>query len=164
MTRLLPAFLWLFVAVWLFLADAWLRIAWPGWPLDLVVAFSLFATFAARAAALPWLLCCAGIARAVCEGGTAPVHWLVLGLPIAVLFPLRRVAAPGWLLHALAAGLIAHLLPRLMALARRLSEVAPTPAAPPEWSESLWIMATAPVLAFVIGRLPPLWFFREDQR
>lgn len=161
MTRIVPAVLWLFVAVWLFWLEVYARAAW-GWSVETTVAFALFATFQARASALPWLLCCAGVARAVFDGGSAPAHWLLLGVPIAALFPLRRVALPGWLLQVLVAGLIAQLLPRLADLLLRFGEVAPSVGVAPGIVQSLWVMLTAPLLAFVIGRLPPLWFFRED--
>jgi hypothetical protein len=160
MSRWLPAVLWFFVSLWWFLADAWLARAAAGFAVDLGVAFCLFAALSARASALPWLVLCAALARALVCGGAACVHVLLLGVPIAALFPLRRAALPHWLVAILAAAILAAALPGLSALAQRLAEGAPPPLPRASWLSLLWTMGTAPIAAAVLGRLPPLWFFR----
>jgi hypothetical protein len=159
--RALPGALWFFVSAWWFLADAWLAHALGAWRIDLAVAFGVFACCAARASALPWLLACAGIARALALGGGACVHVLILGVPVAALFPLRRLPAPAWLVQLGIAALLALALPALSALAQRAGEAAPPPLPRPPLGLLLWSTATAPLAAAVLGRLPPLWFFRE---
>ncbi len=161
MRQLLPAVLWFFVVAWWFLADAWLlQVAGP-WRVDLAVALCVFAVFGARASALPWLLVCAGIGRALVYGGGPCVHLLLLGVPIAALFPLRRLAMPAWILHASVACILALALPAGSALAQRIAEGAPPLLGRPALGELLWTMCTAPLAAALLGRLPPLWFFRE---
>jgi hypothetical protein len=161
--RLLPAALWFFVSAWWFLADAWLAQALGAWRIDLTVALCVFATFTARAATLPWLVLCAGLARALTLGGAACAHILLLGIPVAVLFPLRGLPLPPSLLRSVVAGVVALV---LVLLPRALpdSSGAAAAAAVPGVLPLLWTMATAPCAAAVLGRLPPLWFFRERRK
>lgn len=164
MTHALPAVLWFFVSAWWFLADGWLAWVMGAWRVDLVVAFCVFAALTARAAALPWLVLCAGLARALTVGGAAPVHVLLLGLPIACLFPLRQLDVPRGLRHVAAAAVVAVALPLLSAVIGPSGPAAHLPVAVPGVLTLLWTMATAPLAATVLGRLPPLWFFRERVR
>lgn len=161
MKLVLPAALWFFVAAWWFLADAWLLARLGGLAVDLAAAFCVFAALQARAACLPWLVLCAGLARALILGGTACLHVVLLGLPIAALFPMRRLAVPAWLRYACVAGVAALALPGLASLAHRLLDGAPPPLPRPGWSALPWTMLTAPLAARLLGRLPPLWFYRE---
>jgi hypothetical protein len=97
-------------------------------------------------------------------GGGAAVHLLALGIPIAALFPLRRLAAHGvvaW--HVGGAGLLAVLLPRLAALVARLQESGPPPPPSPGLRAIAWSMVAVPLAALLLRRLPPIWFFREQQ-
>ena len=162
MKVLLPAALWFFVSAWWFLADAWLAEVAGVWRVDLAVAFAVFAVFIARAGALPWLLLCAGLARALVLGGGPCVHMLMLGVPVAALVPLRRTAAPAFVVQALVAALLALALPGLSVLMQRFAEGAAPLQARPSFLGLLWTMGTAPLAAVVLGRLPPLWFFREE--
>ena len=89
------------------------------------------------------------------------MHVLVLGVPIAALFPLRRLAMPGWLLRVGVAGIVALATPGMSVLAQHLAEDAPPWLARSTVAGVLWTMLTAPMAAALLGRLPPLWFFRE---
>lgn len=162
MKDLLAGLLWFFVAAWWFLAEAWLAALLGPWRIDLGAAFCVFAIFSARPAALPWLLACAGIGRTLALGGSAAVHVLLLGLPVLVLFPLRRFGRVP--LRAVAAGAVAVALPMLPQLLPRVGAQAPAPLPVPALGTLAWTMVVAPIAAGLLGRLPPLWFFREPAR
>lgn len=164
MRHVVAAGLWFFVSAWWFLADGWLAVAMGALRVDLAVAFCLFAAFVARPASLPWLVLCAGLARALTLGGAAAVHTLLLAVPICVLFPLRRLHLPPMLLHFVAAGVTALALPVLPLVLRGGAAGALPPLAVPGAVSLLWTMVTAPLAAAVLGRLPPLWFYREPTR
>ncbi|MEZ5963492.1 MAG: hypothetical protein R3F56_06570 [Planctomycetota bacterium] len=163
MSWVLPLVLWFFVAAWWFLADGWLAAAAGIYRPDLGVAFCLFAVFAARPGALPWLVSCAGLGRALVFGGAPALHVLQLGAPVALLFPLRRLALPPAFLHLAAAGLLAVLLPVLSWLLPAGGDPLPH-AALPSLPALLCGMVATPLAAALLGRLPPLWFFREHRR
>jgi hypothetical protein len=157
----LPAVLWFFVSAWWFLADLYLQQAMGAWRIDLTLVLCVFAASVARASVLPWLVVCAGIARALVLGGAAAVHVVLLGVPIALLFPVRRLPIPPWLGRAALAGVTAVLLPALTSGTQALAAGALPAAAMPSPVSVLWSMATVPLAAAWLGRLPPLWFYRE---
>lgn len=159
----LPLVLWFFVAAWWFLADGWLAATMGSYRPDLAVAFCLFAVFTARAPALPWLVLCAGLARGVVAGGAPALHVLLLGTPVALLFPLRRLELPAALVHAAAAAGLAVLLPLWSAVLPGGGDPLPRQRLPGVLA-LLSTMGTAPLAAALLGRLPPLWFYREPAR
>jgi hypothetical protein len=80
--------LWFLVALPFFLLDGWLAAAVPRAP-DLALALGLFCGLFARPAALPAILASAALARSVVAPGGLALHLLVLGIPVAVLVPVR---------------------------------------------------------------------------
>ena len=151
---------WFFAALPLLLADAWLsRTLWPV-PV-LTLGFCLFCALFARTGAVPGLLVCVALARSVLGGGDAAVHVLVLGMPIAVLLPLRVLfSASHTLWQCAAAGFLAFALPKLSGLFARVLDSLPPPA-PLDGTQVLWAVLLVPPASWLLQRLPPLAAFRE---
>lgn len=157
-TMVLPWLLWFFIALHLFLLDGLL--SGLGVPLpDLAVVFCLYAALFARSTALPGLLCCAALGRSVFVAGGLGAQLLVLGIPIALLLPLRLVFFRRNLLwQAVVAGFIAWSLPHLELFVLRFTpDAGVTPAA----AEPLAAMLLAPPAVWLLARLPPLPWFTE---
>ena len=88
--------LWPFVALHLFLLDGFLKqvLVSPGGVTlgpDLTVCIGLYLALFARHRSLAGLLCLAALARSVFLPGSLFWHMLALGLPVALLLPLRVV-------------------------------------------------------------------------
>ena len=165
MSVLIPGVLWFLLAAWVFVVDAWVQVHAGVWRVDLTVTLCLLGVFVVRAGMLPWFLFCAALGRAAVHGGAPAVHALVLGIPIAALFPLRRLAVHGTIVWQIGgAALLSVLLPRLSLLMQRLVEAAPMAPPVPGLRELAWGMLATPVLALLLRRLPPFWFFRELER
>lgn len=103
---------WFGLALPFFLLDAWLaRVAAAP---DLSLVLALFCGLFARPSALPGLLLCGALARSVVAPGSLALHLLVLGIPVALLVPLRLWLFRRRLLLQLAAvAFLAHALPAL---------------------------------------------------
>lgn len=159
--------LWLFVALHLFLLDGVLKqlLTLPGGlslAPDLTVCIALFLGLFARTATLPGLLFCAALSRSVFLPGSVFWHVLVLGLPVAMLLPLRVVfsaRSPIW--QCAAAGFLAYLIPRLAGLLFRLTAeggaIAHTTAA-----EVFVAMCLVPLMTWALRAVPPLSLFEEQ--
>lgn len=153
--------LWFFLALPFFLLDGWLASrSVPG--LDLTLAFCLYLALFARPQSLPGLLVVAGLARSVVLDGDAAVHVLALGVPVAVLVPLRTLLSrhhPAW--QGLASAFLAWTEPHMGGLLARISQQ----PAPDETAATVVSILAATVLVplatWLLRRLPPLRFFAE---
>lgn len=153
-------FLAFFLAPPLLLLDAWLaQVLWPVPALTLGIC--LFLAASARPRAVPGLLVCFALARSVLVAGDAALHLLALGIPVALLMPLRGVLFRRQLWwQAGAAVFLAVAIPKLMALFGRVALAGP-PVAPLEWHHLLGAALVAPVAALLLRHLPPLSVFVE---
>ena len=155
MTRLVLWLLWFFVALHVFLLDGVLA-DWGTLRIDMTVALCLFMGFHARPISVPGLLLCAAIGRSIVQGGGAAHHVLVMGLPIAAMFPVRYLLPPRSLLfQCVAAGGLAIIVPRVTSFLHRLLDAVPLAAAPTV-GVVLWAMLVVPFAVAVLRRLPPL--------
>lgn len=152
--------LWFFLALPLFLVDGWLvQMACP--VPCLTFALCLFLGLFARPSALPGLLLCAALARSLLIGGDTAVHVLILGIPVAILVPLRSVFYPqNPLWQCAAAAFLALAVPKLTGLLGRVAETVPT-ASTVGWTQLLAAVVLVPIAALGLRRLPPLSLFRE---
>ena len=86
-------------------------------PLNMAVLSCLYLSWFAQRSALPFLLLGVAIGRTLVDEATLPVHILVIGIPVALLLPLRSLfVAQRWLWQAVAAALLAVAVPKLAAL------------------------------------------------
>jgi hypothetical protein len=153
--------LWFFLALHLFLLDGLLAGLTDVVP-DLSLAVALFCSLYARSRALPGLLLCAALSRSVLMEGNAALHLLILGVPVAVLLPLRSVFSRGSVLWpCLASGFLAFVMPRLSGLLFRLTGDG-GPALPMTGFEIFIAMCAIPVFTLALRSLPPLSLFQED--
>jgi hypothetical protein len=141
------------------LAGFWRDAGLP--PIDAAVLACLFLAFFADRAALPWLLLGPALGRALVDEAALPVQILVLGVPTAVMLPLRRLFfGQRWLWQALAAALCAVAVPKLAGLCGRLFDQ-PSASAQLDGFAVLWAALLAPPLLFLVRRLPPFSAFAE---
>ena len=155
--------LWWFLVVpqFFLLAGLWRDAGLP--PLDAAVLLCLFLAFFAERAALPWLLLGAALGRAVVDEAGLWVQILVLGIPVAVMLPLRSLFfGQRWLWQALAASLCAVAMPHLAALCGRLF-AQPSASSVLEGYSVVWAALLLPPLLFVLRLLPPLAAFEEGR-
>ncbi len=153
--------LWFFVALHLFLLDGWFAGLTDHVP-DLSLSIALFCALYARPKALPGLLLCAALSRSVLVPGSVALHLLVLGVPVAVLLPLRGVFSRGSVLWpCLASGFLAFVLPRLSGLLFRLTAEG-GPALPMTGFEIFVAMCVIPVFTLALRSVPPLSLFQEE--
>lgn len=151
--------LWLFVALHLFLLEGALSLVAP--VLDLSVALCLFMALFARPRAVPGLLITTALARAVLVPGSAALHVLALGIPVAVLLPLRGIFSRKFYLWQCAVtAFLAITQPRLLALLARLTED-DVPGGTLDAGQLFWAMLLVPPLVFVLRSVPPLNRFQE---
>ena len=160
--RWLAAVAWFFLSLHLFLAEGWLVQAQCPAP-DVTLAVCLHAAWFAPTGVLPLLLVTAGVARSVVCGGDAAVQVLLMGLPVALLFPLRGLLAPPSVVwQAVAAALLAAILPRLAAFASRFADAGAVVALTPE--TVLWAIVLTPLLAWLLRAAPPLRLLQRAPR
>lgn len=150
-----------FVPLPLFLGMAAARSHVPELPgADLLLC--LFCAVHARSRTVAGLVLCAATARAVVEGGGLALHVLTLGVPVAVLLPLRGLFYRHVPWQCAASAVLAVALTRFGSL---LGEVLNRPAAGAvlQWSHVLWAVLLAPPLVAVLRRLPPFPAFQERE-
>jgi hypothetical protein len=125
-----------------------------------VLVCTYLALFAERRA-LPWLLLGAAVGRALVVDAAVPVHMLVMGVPAALLVPLRALLyGHRWTWQVLVAAATATMVPLGDGLCARW--FGGPPAAPIEfWRVALTALVLPPLLA-VLRRLPPLASFEES--
>jgi hypothetical protein len=154
---------WLALAPQWFLAAGWLQaIGAP--PIDVAAGLCLFCVLFAERSALPGLLLCAAMGRAVVEGGSLAVQVLVLGTPVALLLPLRSLLfRQRWLWQGLFAAVLALAIPRLDGFYGALFR---QPGMGPvlDGFRVAWSVLLLPPLLWVLRRLPPFRQFREVPR
>lgn len=146
--------MWSVLVLHLFLLDVWVAERFGAW-LPLPAAVCVYCALFADARALPVVLLPAAAARALMLESPLPVEILALGVPVALLLPLRP-----WLHQAVAyqwaAGFLAVVaLPRLSMLFSRVAGGAlVTPSVP--WWEAVVAVLLVPLCVAGIRRLPPL--------
>lgn len=158
---MIPWLLWFFLSLHLFLLDGFLAARLPACP-DLALCVALFCALHARTQLLAGVLFCAALSRSVLMEGGLCAHLLLLGIPVAVLLPLRGLfAAHSLLWPSVAAGFLAFALPRLAGLLHRITDEVLT-TAPPTGLQILLSMVLVPLVTALLRRLPPLRMFEEE--
>jgi hypothetical protein len=152
--------LWFALAPQAFLvAGFWRDAGLP--PIDAAVLFCLFLGFFADRKAVPWLLLGGALGRAMVDEATLPVQILVLGVPVAVLLPLRGFFfGQRWIWQALGAAVCAVAVPRLAGLCGRVFDQ-PSASAQLEGLSVLWAALLLPPLLWLARQLPPFEAFEE---
>jgi hypothetical protein len=141
------------------LAGVWRDLGLPGF--DMGAVWCLFLAFFAQRPATPWLLLGAALSRALVDEASLAIQVLVLGIPVAVLLPLRAwFFGRRWLWQALAAAACAFAVPRLAALFGAWF-AQPSAGASADLSTILWTAAVAPPLLAALRRVPPCRGFED---
>lgn len=154
--------LWFVLAPQTFLLSAYgSSLGLPG--LDCGALLCMFCALFADVRWLPGLLLGAAVGRAVVDEASLPVQVLVLGVPIAVLLPMRPLFyRDHWWWQALAAALCAVAVPKLAGLAG-LWFGQPSASAQLDFAVVGWTAVLGPVLLWPFRRLPPLAAFVEER-
>ena len=101
------------------------------------------------------------IGRALVDEAALPVQILVLGVPVAVLLPMRQLFfGQRWLWQAVAASLCAIVIPKLAGLFVRWFDQ-PSASAHLDGMVVLWSALLLPPLLSLARRLPPCRGFEE---
>ncbi|MDA0373722.1 MAG: hypothetical protein O2865_08045 [Planctomycetota bacterium] len=156
-------FLWFFLAPYLFLVEGLLAGTLP-FRVDLAAAICLLAALFVRTSAVPGFLLCAALGRALLEDGDAAVHFLSMGIPVAVLLPARLAFVERSLaIQVLAAAFLALTMGPVAAFFAELSRQPVDVAAGSGWSAVMLTAFVAPLAAGVLWRLPPFGLFAEKR-
>lgn len=152
--------LWFLLAPQLFVLQGALEtMAWP--PCDVAVLLCLFLALFAKPRALPGLLLGAAMGRALIDEASLPVQILVIGIPVAVLVPLRSLLfGQRWAWQVAAAALCALAVPRLSGLCGLWFDQPSAAATVDAWRVG-WSCVLAPPLLWLLRRLPPMRAFVE---
>lgn len=141
------------------LAGIWRDAGLPAF--DMAVLWCVFLAFFAERAAVPWLLLGAALGRALVDEATLPVQILVLGVPVAVLLPLRPVFfGQRWLWLATSAAVCAILVPKLAGLFGRWFDQ-PSASSHLDGVSVVWSALLVPPLVLLLRCLPPCRAFEE---
>lgn len=128
---------------------------------DMGVLSALFLAWFAQVRALPVLLLGVAIGGALVDDASLPVHILVLGVPVALLLPLRAFfVAQRWLWQATAAATLAFVIPRLYGLCGRLFDQPSAAATFDGWSVA-WAALLLPLLLSIARAAPPFRSFLD---
>lgn len=154
--------LWFLIAPQFFLLSGlWRDLGLP--PLDVGVLLCMFLAMFAERGALPWLLLGAAAGRSIVDEAGLPVQLLVLGIPVAVLLPLRSwFFGQRWAWQAGAAALCAIAIPKLAGLFGRVFQQ-PSQSATLDLVSVVWAALLLPPLLSLLRWLPPLAAFEEDE-
>jgi len=129
--------------------------------LDMAVLSALFLAWFAQVSTLPFLLLGVAIGRALVDQASLPVHLLVIGVPVAMFLPLRSLfVAQRWLWQAIAAALLAILIPQLSRLCGHLFDQPSAGAALDGW-RVVWAALLLPPVLLAVRVLPPFRAFTE---
>ena len=110
---------------------------------------------------MPFLLLGVAIGRTLVDEATLPVHILVIGIPVALLLPLRSLfVAQRWLWQAVAAALLAVAVPKLAGLFGRVFDQPSLSSVLNGW-QVVWSALLLPPLLTVLRFLPPFAGFTE---
>lgn len=152
--------LWFLLAPNAFLlAGLWRDAGLP--TVDAAVLMCVFLAFFAKRPAVPWLLLGAAIGRALVDEATLPVQILVIGVPTAVLLPMRGLFfGQRWLWQSVAAAACAVAVPRLAGLCGRIFDQ-PSASAHLDGMAVLWAAVLTPPLLWLARRLPPFAGFED---
>lgn len=155
------------VCWFLLVPPAWLLAGWlrelGAPPIDISVGLCLFLAFFADTRALPLLLLGGAVGRALIDEANLPVQILVLGVPIAVLLPLRGLFfGRRWIWQAMAAAACAVVIPKLALLCGRWFDQ-PSASAVLSIADVLWAALLLPPLLTVASRLPPCAAFAVEE-
>ncbi|MCK5940928.1 MAG: hypothetical protein KAI24_03070 [Planctomycetes bacterium] len=153
-------FWWFAVVPQTFLLVGYLRdLGLPS--IDMAVLSALFLAWFARISSLPFLLLAVAIGRALVDQASLPVHLLVLGVPVALLLPLRSLfVAQRWLWQAVAAALLAIAIPKLSGLCGAVFDQPSTGSTLDGW-RVVWAALLLPPLLSALRLLPPFRAFVE---
>lgn len=153
--------LWFLLAPHTFLvAGLWSDAGLP--TVDASVLMCLFLSFFARRSSVPWLLLGAAIGRALVDEASLPVQILVLGVPTAVLTPMRGFFfGRRWAWQAVAAAVTAVAVPRLAGWCGRLFGE-PSASATLDGTAVAWAALLVPPLLWLARRLPPFTAFEDE--
>ena len=156
-------FLWFFTGPYVVLVDGALR-SWLPIPLDVGTAVCLVFALFARSSALPGLILCLALGRALFAEGDVALHFLSIGVPIAALLPLRiAFFERSAIVQVPAAAFLAMMVPRVAILFAELSGQAVAP--PASGLVAVTVTAVcAPLIAAGLRRVPPLSIFVERHR
>ena len=144
-----------------FVADLF-RPRWSLPQLDVAVLSCLFLAWFAERSALPFLVLGVALGRALVDEASLPVHVLVVGVPVAVLLPLRTLFfAQRWLWQAVAAALLAIAVPKLAGLCGRVFDEPSASAVLNGWNVVISALLLPPLLS-LLQRLPPFRAFAEQ--
>jgi hypothetical protein len=130
-------------------------------PFDMGALWCVFLAFFAQRATVPWLLLGGALGRSLVDEASLPVQILVLGVPIAVLLPMRHlVFGQRWLWQALFAASCALVIPKLAGLFGRWFDQ-PSASAQLDGFVVLWSALLVPPLLLVARALPPCRAFED---
>lgn len=130
--------------------------------LDMAVLSCLYLAWFAERSALPFLLLGVAIGRTLVDEASLPVHILVIGIPVALLLPLRSLfVAQRWLWQAVAAALLAIAVPKLAGLCGRVFDQPSVSSMLDGWQVTWSALLVPPVLS-VLRFLPPFAAFTES--
>lgn len=148
-------FLWFYLGPALFLVQTWVE--GIGLPVpDVALTLCLLCGLHLRTATLPGLLLCAALGRSLAFGGSLPLQFLVMAVPVAVLLPLRALFPRQALLwQVFLAAVLAVAVPRFAALLVPLAGELAGYAAP-GWGSVTWAALSVPPCAWLLQRMPPL--------
>ncbi len=151
---------WLLLGPQLFLLWRWLQdLGAP--PLDVSVLVCLHLAFFAERRAVPWLLLGAAFGRALVDDAAVPVQILVLGVPVAVLLPLRTwLFGQRWFWQVIAAAFTAVFVPYLALFCGRWFAQPSAGAAVHGWTV-FWSALLVPPLLAALRAVPPWSMFEE---
>ncbi|GAB4140948.1 MAG: hypothetical protein Fur0037_07620 [Planctomycetota bacterium] len=151
---------WFVAAPAAFAAAGWLdELSLP--PVDVATGICLYLGLFAERSALPGLLVAAAIGRAFVDDAGLPVQVLVLGLPVALLLPLRAwVFQRRWLWQVAATVVTAFAIPQISGLLGRAFDQ-PSAGAVLDAARIAWAAVLVPPLLTVLRRVPPASSFQE---
>ncbi|MCA8943887.1 MAG: hypothetical protein KDB80_15090 [Planctomycetes bacterium] len=151
--------------VWFFLVPQlfWLDRVLAGTlvrPLDLGLAVCFVLALFARTRALPALLLAAAVGRSLIDDGSVALHFLALGVPVAVLLPARGVFR-GIVWQASAAAFLALAVPRVGGFFARITHTGLDAVEPSTVASVVWAAILVPPVGWLMRQLPPLAAFVE---
>lgn len=151
---------WFLLVPVLFLLSGWIEgLRLP--PLDVATGLCLFLGLFAETRTLPGLLLGAAVGRALVDDASLPVQVLVLGLPVAMLLPLRAlVFQKRWFWQVAAAAFTAFLIPEFAGLCGSAFDQ-PSASAQLDAARIAWAALLLPPVLWLGRRLPPLSPFQE---
>ena len=133
-----------------------------GVPIDATVLHCLFLAFFADRRALAGLLLGAAMGRALVDEAGLCVHILVIGVPVALLLPLRRwFFGQRWIWQATTAALLALMVPRLAGLCGAVFDE-PSASSVIDGTVVATSALLLPPLLWCLRAVPPFAAFEED--